>query len=181
MGSINKVILIGNLGADPEVRYTASGQAVANMRLATTEKYKDRDGNLQEKTEWHRVVAWGKQAELARDYLRRGRQIYVEGSLQTREYTDKDGIKRYSTEVRSNQIVFLGPREGAGAPAPGPRPAPPEGHGGGWGGAPSRSAAPPPASRGYGPPQPPPPGPLPEDEGYFPEPPGGISDEDIPF
>ncbi len=117
MGSINKVILIGNLGADPDVRVTTSGQTVANMRLATTERYKDRDGNWQDKTEWHSIVAWGRQAELARDYLRRGRQIYVEGSLQTREYTDKDGVKRWKTEVRANQIVFLGPREGAGAPA----------------------------------------------------------------
>jgi len=112
MGSVNKVILIGNLGADPEVRYTQGGLLVANLRIATTKKFRDRDNNLQEKTEWHRVVVWDKQAEHCKQYLSKGRQVYVEGELETREWTDKDGQKRYSTEVKANQIVFLGAQGG---------------------------------------------------------------------
>ncbi len=127
MGSVNKVILIGNLGADPEVRYTAGGQAVANLRIATTEKWRDRDNNVQEKTEWHRVVVWGKSAEHCRDYLRKGRQVYIEGSLETREWQDRDGQKRFTTEVKARQVVFLGGRDGGGAPSEG-------GYGGGGGG-----------------------------------------------
>jgi single-strand DNA-binding protein len=126
MGSVNRVILIGNLGRDPEVRSTSNGQSVANFSLACTETYKDRDGNRQEKTEWVKVVAWGNLATLAGQYLSKGRQVYVEGSLQTREYSDKDGVKRYSTEVKAVNIVFLGPKEGAAA----------GGGGGGSGGAP---------------------------------------------
>lgn len=103
MASLNKVTLIGNLGADPDVRFTGSGQAVANLRLATTEKWKDG-----EKTEWHRVVVFGKQAETCKEYLTKGRQIYVEGRLQTRQWDDKDGNKRYTTETIAQRVLFLG-------------------------------------------------------------------------
>ena len=112
--SVNKVILIGHLGADPEVRYTQGGTAVANIRLATNESYNDRtSGERVERTEWHRVVAWGKLAEIVEQYLRKGRQIYVEGRLQTRQWTDKDNNTRYTTEIRANEMVMLG---GRGAP-----------------------------------------------------------------
>ncbi len=117
-GGVNKVILIGNLGADPEVRFTPSGQAVANFRIATSESWTDKNGQKQEKTEWHRIVVWGKLAELCGEYLAKGRQCYVEGRLQTREWTDKEGKKNYTTEVIANQVTFLGGRDGAGA---GPR------------------------------------------------------------
>jgi single-strand DNA-binding protein len=104
MASLNKVILIGNLGADPEVRFTGSGQAVATLRIATTEVWQG--GN--EKTEWHRVVVFGKQAETCKNYLTKGRQVYVEGRLQTRQWDDKNGNKRYTTEVVAQRILFLG-------------------------------------------------------------------------
>lgn len=108
MASVNKVILIGNLGRDPEVRYTQGGTAVANINLATTERWNDPSGERKEKTEWHRIVVWGKQAEIAGEYLRKGKQIYVEGSLQTREWTDREGNKRYTTEVRAQRFQMLG-------------------------------------------------------------------------
>jgi len=111
MGSVNKVILVGNLGKDAELRYTPGGAAVATVRLATTERYKDKDGQWQEQTEWHTVVVWGKTAESLAEYLRKGKQIYVEGRLQTRSWDDKDGKKRYATEVRSDRIVLLGGRD----------------------------------------------------------------------
>ena len=115
MASVNKVILLGNLGADPEVRFTPGGQPVANFRMATTDSWMDKNSNQrQERTEWHRVVVWGKLAELCGEYLKKGRQCYVEGRLQTREWQDKDGQKRYTTEVVANQVVFLGGREGGG-------------------------------------------------------------------
>jgi len=101
-------MLIGRLGADPEMRYTEGNNAVANFRIATSEKWTDKGGNKQEKTEWHRIVAWGKLAELAGEYLSKGRQVYVEGRLQTREWKDKEGAKRYTTEIIAKQIVFLG-------------------------------------------------------------------------
>lgn len=108
-GGINKVILIGNLGADPEVRFTQGGQAVANFRIATSESWTDKSsGQKQEKTEWHRIVVWGKLAELCGEYLKKGRQCYVEGRLQTREWTDKEGKKNYTTEVVANTVQFLG-------------------------------------------------------------------------
>ena len=113
MASINKVILIGNLGRDPEVRYTQGGSAVANLNLATNEVWKDKNGERQERTEWHRVVVWGRQAEIAKEYLTKGRQIYVEGSLQTRQWEDKDGKKRYTTEIRCQRFVMIGGREEA--------------------------------------------------------------------
>ena len=123
MASINKVILIGNLGRDPEVRFTQGGAAVANLNLATNEVFKDRAGERQERTEWHRIVVWGKQAEIAREYLTKGRQIYVEGSLQTRQWEDRDGNKRSTTEVRCQRFVMLGGRgEERGAPPEGSEP-----------------------------------------------------------
>jgi single-strand DNA-binding protein len=118
-GGVNKVILIGNLGKDPEVRFTQGGQAVANFNIATSESWKDKNGQQQERTEWHRIVAWGKTAELCGEYLKKGRQVYIEGKLQTREWTDKEGQKRYTTEVVANNVTFLGGRpDGASA---GPR------------------------------------------------------------
>ncbi|MFH1184898.1 MAG: single-stranded DNA-binding protein [Chloroflexota bacterium] len=108
MGSVNKVIIVGNLGADPELRYTAKGTAVCHLSVATHASYKDSEGNRQDKTAWHKVVAWGKQGELCKQYLSKGRQIYIEGRLQTSAYTDNAGAKRYSTEVVSNSVVFLG-------------------------------------------------------------------------
>ena len=110
MGSVNKVILVGNLGKDAELRYTSGGAPVATVRLATTERYKDKEGQPQEQTEWHTVVIWGKTAETLVEYLRKGKQIYVEGRLQTRSWDDKDGKKRFATEVRSDRIVLLGAR-----------------------------------------------------------------------
>jgi single-strand DNA-binding protein len=115
--SVNKVILIGHLGADPELRYTQGGTAVANIRMATSDSYQDKQtGERVEKTEWHRVVAWAKLAEIVGQYLKKGRQIYVEGSLQTRQWQDKEGTTRYTTEIKANDIVMLGGRsEGGGA------------------------------------------------------------------
>lgn len=113
MASVNKVIIVGNLGADPEVRFTGSGQAVANLSIATTEKWQGG-----EKTEWHRVVVFGKQAEACKEYLSKGRQVYVEGRIQTRSWDDKDGNKRYTTEVIAQRVQFLGRAPGReGMPA----------------------------------------------------------------
>ena len=106
--SVNKVILIGNLGKDPEVRFTQTGSAVANFSIATSEQWNDRDGKRQERTEWHNIVVWGKQAETCGQYLAKGRQVYVEGSIRTRSYDDKTGTKRYITEVVAQRIRFLG-------------------------------------------------------------------------
>jgi single-strand DNA-binding protein len=114
MASVNKVILIGNLGRDPEVRYLPSGDAVANLNIATTEKWKDKGGEQQEQTEWHRVAFFGRQAEICGEYLRKGSQVYIEGRLQTRKWTDKDGNERYSTEIRGDRMQMLGGR-GAGS------------------------------------------------------------------
>jgi single-strand DNA-binding protein len=108
MGSVNKVILVGNLGRDAELRYTPGGAAVATLNLATTEVWNDRNNQRQEKTEWHRVVVWGKQAESLQEYLTKGKQIYVEGRLQTRQWDDKDGNKRYTTEIKADRITLLG-------------------------------------------------------------------------
>ena len=114
MASVNKVILIGNLGRDPELRYTQSGQAVANFNIATSEQFTDKEGNPQERTEWHRIVVWGKQAENCAQYLSKGRSAYIEGGLQTRDWEDKEGVKRYTTEVRAQRVQFLGGPGGAG-------------------------------------------------------------------
>jgi single-strand DNA-binding protein len=119
-GGLNKVLLMGNLGRDPEVRFTAGGTAVANFSIATNESWKDKNGQQQEKTEWHRIVVWGKLAELCGEYLKKGRQAFIEGRLQTREWTDKEGKKNYSTEIVANNVQFIGGRpDGAGAAAQG--------------------------------------------------------------
>jgi single-strand DNA-binding protein len=114
MASVNKVILIGNLGRDPETRYTTGGDAVTNIRIATTDTWKDKAGEKQEKTEWHSVVFFGRQAEIAGEYLKKGRQIYVEGRLQTRKWQDKEGQDRYTTEIVADRMQMLGSRQGAG-------------------------------------------------------------------
>ena len=123
MGSVNKVILVGNLGRDAELRYTPGGAPVATLNLATTETWNDKaTGQKQEKTEWHRIVLWGKSAESLSEYLVKGKQIYVEGRLQTRQWDDKDGNKRYTTEVRGDRIVLLGSAGGGGTRPQQPRP-----------------------------------------------------------
>ena len=116
--SVNKVLLIGNLGKDPEVRFTGSGQAVARFPVATSEVWNDREGQRQERTEWHNVVVWGKQAETCGQYLSKGRQVFLEGSIRSRQYDDKDGNKRYITEVIAQRVQFLGGR-GGDAPSSG--------------------------------------------------------------
>ena len=108
MGSVNKVILVGNLGRDAELRYTPGGSPVATINLATTEIWNDKAGQRQEKTEWHRVVIWGKTAESLSEYLVKGKQLYIEGRLQTRQWDDKDGNKRYTTEIKADRITLLG-------------------------------------------------------------------------
>ena len=110
MKSLNKVQLIGNVGKDPELKYTPSGVAVASFSMATTEKWKDNDGNPQEKTEWHNLVAWRKLAEIVGEYVKKGKPLYVEGKIQTRSY-EKDGVKRYSTEIVADEIIMLGSGE----------------------------------------------------------------------
>jgi single-strand DNA-binding protein len=118
MGSVNKVILVGNLGRDAELRYTPGGAAVATLNMATTEVWNDKaSGQKQEKTEWHRVVLWGKSAESLQEYLTKGKQIYVEGRLQTRKWQDKDGNDKYTTEVRGDRVVLLGGGGGGGGGA----------------------------------------------------------------
>ena len=120
MGSVNKVILVGNLGRDAELRYTPGGAPVATLNLATTEVWNDKaSGQKQEKTEWHRVVLWGKSAESLQEYLTKGKQIYVEGRLQTRKWQDKDGNDKYTTEVRGDRVVLLGGGGGGGGGAMG--------------------------------------------------------------
>jgi single-strand DNA-binding protein len=119
MASVNKVILVGNLGRDPELRYTQNGSAVANFTLATNERWRDKDGNNQERTEWHRIVVWGRAAENCAQYLQKGRSVYVEGRLQTREWEDKDGNKRSTTEVNALNVQFLGGRGGPAGDDPG--------------------------------------------------------------
>jgi len=133
---VNKVILIGNLGADPDVKYMPSGDAVANVSVATTESWRDKDsGEQQERTEWHRVVFFRRLAEVVGEYLTKGSQVYVEGRLQTRKWQDRDGNDRYTTEIRADQMQMLGSRGGGGGgagsgsrskPAPAPEPGRPE-------------------------------------------------------
>jgi single-strand DNA-binding protein len=122
MASVNKVIIVGNLGRDPETRYMPEGGAITNISVATTEKWKDKNGEMQEKTEWHRVAFFGKLAEIAGEYLKKGSQVYVEGRLRTRKWQDKDGQDRYTTEIMATEMKMLGSRAGAGEP----REAPPE-------------------------------------------------------
>lgn len=138
---VNKVILVGNLGADPEMRYTASGAGVCELRLATNESWTDKNGQRQERTEWHRIVVWGKRAELCSKYLSKGRQVYVEGRLRTRSWDDKEGNKRYTTEIVANDVQFLGGRGEGGGRGGYDAPPPPEpeydyggSSGGGYGG-----------------------------------------------
>jgi single-strand DNA-binding protein len=130
MGSVNKVILIGNLGADPELKYTPSSRPLCNLRIATTDVFKDKSGQRQERTEWHRVTVWGDQAENCSKYLAKGRSVYVEGRLQTRSY-DKDGQKHYATDVVADRVVFLGSGRGEGGGGGGGGGGRPPGGGGG--------------------------------------------------
>jgi single-strand DNA-binding protein len=116
MASVNKAIILGNLGADPELRYTPGGQAVTSLSIATTEKYKDKSGEKQSRTEWHNVVLWGRLAEIARDYLKKGSPVYIEGRIQYRSYDDKEGIKRYRTDIVGQTLQLLGSRGGASEP-----------------------------------------------------------------
>ena len=135
--AVNKVILVGNLGRDPEVRFTSNGKAVARFSLATSEVWNDAEGSRQERTEWHNIVVWGKQAETCGQYLQKGRQVYIEGSIRSRQYDDKEGNKKYITEIVAQRVQFLGGGTGRGAPAreaeatgsgefPAPPPAPAE-------------------------------------------------------
>jgi len=118
MASVNKVILVGNLGADPETRYLPSGDAVCNIRMATTDRVRDKaSGDYKENTEWHRIVFFGKLAETAGQYLKKGRQVYVEGRIRTNKWQDKDGNERYTTEIVANDMKMLGSREGMGSPS----------------------------------------------------------------
>jgi len=112
--AVNKVILIGNLGRDPEIRYTTGGQAVANFTIATTEKYTNKSGERQEDTEWHRIVAWGRLAEICGEYLSKGRMVYIEGSIKTRSWEDKEGNTRYTTEIVARNMQMLGGQGGQG-------------------------------------------------------------------
>ena len=160
MASVNKVILVGNLGRDPEIKYTQSNVPVANFSIATSESWKDKNsGEWQEKTEWHRVVAWRHLAERAERYLKKGKQVYVEGRLETRKWTGQDGQEKYTTEIIADQLMLLGRRE--------------EGEGGGGGGGydgPSRGGRPSGGGGGGG--------------GFAPEPmrdPGPSDDDDLPF
>lgn len=115
MASLNKVMLIGNLGKDPEVRYTTSGQAVASFNLATSEKFKNKSGDWEERTEWHRVALWGKLAEIAGEYLAKGKTVYIEGRLQTRKWTDRDGNDKYTTEIVGDKMQMLGGKGDGGS------------------------------------------------------------------
>lgn len=131
MASVNKVIVVGNLGRDPEMRTFPSGDQVANVTVATTDRWKDKQsGEMREATEWHRIVFNGRLAEIAGQYLRKGSQVYVEGSLRTRKWTDKDGIEKYTTEIRADQMQMLGSRQGQGGPS---GPSDDDGYGGGGG------------------------------------------------
>lgn len=172
-GSVNKVIILGNLGQNPEVKYLPSGQAVCEMRIATSETYRDRNEQPQERTEWHRVVVWGKTGENCGKYLQKGQKVYVEGRIQTRSWDDKEGKKQYMTEVVANQVVFLGGRGGEDGP---------RASGGGGGGERSYEDQGQSSRRSYGrapshdsPPPPPPMG------GAGMEGPPDFGDDDIPF
>ena len=117
MASVNKVIIVGNLGADPETRYMPSGDAVTNIRVATTDRYKDKaSGEMKEATEWHRIAFFGRLAEIAGEYLKKGSPVYIEGRLRTRKWTDKENIERYTTEIVADSMQLLGSRGGSGAP-----------------------------------------------------------------
>lgn len=160
---INKVILVGNLGNDPETRYTQGGMAITRISLATTSVRKDKDGNQQERTEWHRVVFFGKLGEIAGEYLRKGSSVYVEGSIRYDKYTGQDGQEKYSTDIIADEMQMLGGREGGGGGMGGDRPAraPRQDYGSQGGGGGQRRSAPAPASQ-----------PAPMDD---------FADDDIPF
>lgn len=143
MASVNKVILVGNLGRDPEVRYTPDNAAITNISIATTDSWKDKNGDKQERTEWHRVAFFGKLAEIAGEYLKKGSQVYVEGRLQTRKWQDKEGQDRYTTEIIADRMQMLGSRSGMGMGDTADMdsaPPPPRGSSGGGGRSPSSSA-----------------------------------------
>src|SRR5436189_5323496 len=143
MASVNKVIIVGNLGADPETRYTPSGDAVTNIRVATTDRWKDKtSGEMKEATEWHRIAFFGRLAEVAGEYLKKGSQVYVEGSLRTRKWQNKDGQDRYSTEIRADEMKMLGRREGGGEARALPERGEARGPAKGGAGAPASSGAP---------------------------------------
>ena len=119
MASVNKVILVGNLGRDPEIRYLPSGEPVANITIATSSKYKGKTGEMVEETEWHRVTFFGKLADIVGQYLKKGRPVYVEGRIKTRKYTDKDGVEKFATDIIASEMQLLGGREGMGEPSQG--------------------------------------------------------------
>ena len=144
MAGVNKAILVGNLGRDPELRHTPNGQAVVNFTLATGETWTDKSGERQERTEWHRIVVWGKTAEMCNQYLSKGRTVYVEGRIQTREWEDKDGNKRYTTEINASTVNFIGPRTGGGGESG-------SSYGGGSGGGGGSGSAPRPSGSGSSP------------------------------
>lgn len=173
MASVNKVILVGNLGRDPEVRYLPSGESVANITIATSSKYKGKTGEMVEETEWHRVTFFGKLAEIVGQYLKKGRSVYVEGRIKTRKYTDKDGIEKYATDIIANEMQMLGSREGMGEPAQDESSF--GGYAGGSGGGGGAYARPAPATR-------PPAAPAPR-QAPAPRPAAGFDemDDDIPF
>ena len=175
---VNKVILLGNLGADPELKSTPSGQSVCSLRVATSETYKDKDGNKQEKTEWHRVTVWGKQAEMVNQYCKKGKQIYLEGKIQTRKWQDKDGKDQYTTEVVAENVKFLGSKDGGASNEEGGGNSNRGGYGGGGGASSNRGgqSAGNGGGGGYGR-QSAPSRPAPVEEPPF----GGSSDDDIPF
>ena len=176
MASVNKVIIVGNLGRDPEMRTFPSGDQVANVTIATTDKWKDKQtGEMKEATEWHRVVFNGRLAEIAGQYLRKGSQVYVEGSLRTRKWTDQAGVEKYSTEIRADQMQMLGGRQGMGGPQGGGHDD--GGYGGGEEQAPRR--APPPRA----PMAAPAPRPVPQAPAPAPRAASGFDDmdDDIPF
>ena len=170
MASVNKVIIVGNLGRDPEMRSFPNGDQIANVTIATTDKWKDKQsGEMKDATEWHRVAFHGRLAEIVGQYLRKGSQVYVEGSLRTRKWTDKDGVEKYSTEIRADQMQMLGSRQGMGGPGGD------DGGGGGYDAPPSRSAAPAPAPRPMAAPARPAPAPSKTASGF------DDMDDDIPF
>ena len=176
MASVNKVIIVGNLGRDPEMRTFPSGDQVANVTIATTDKWKDKQsGEMREATEWHRVVLNGRLAEIAGQYLRKGSQVYVEGSLRTRKWTDQSGVEKYSTEIRADQMQMLGSRQGMGGPQGGGHDD--GGYGGGEEQAPRRAPAP------RAPMAAPAPRPVPQAPAPAPRAASGFDDmdDDIPF
>ncbi len=176
MASINKVIIVGNLGRDPEMRTFPSGDQVANVTIATTDKWKDKQtGEMKEATEWHRVVFNGRLAEIVGQYLRKGSQVYVEGSLRTRKWTDQSGVEKYSTEIRADQMQMLGSRQGMGGPQGGGHDD--GGYGGGEEQAPRRAPAP------RAPMAAPAPRPVPQAPAPAPRAASGFDDmdDDIPF